>query len=306
MKWVISGGTGFIGTKLVESLRARKAPPSIVVFSRKSKPANDPSLRVVAWTPEERGSWMDEVDGADVVVHLAGAGVMDERWSAARIGLILSSRVEPAKLLSEAIVRAATKPSVFVSASGVGFYGTRKDDVICTESTPPGDDVLAKVCVDWEKAAHGAREAGVRVANPRIGIVLGDGGALPQLVAPYKAFVGGPVGDGTQWTSWVHWKDVIRAIEFAAENKAIDGAFNITAPQPVTMNELAKTIGAVLHRPSAFRVPAFAMRAAMGAERAEVLLTGQRALPKVLEQNGFAFEFPELRAALENLLGKSG
>lgn len=306
MKWVISGGTGFIGTKLVESLRARKAPPSIVVFSRKSKPSNDPSLRFVAWTPEERGSWMDEINGADVVVHLAGAGVMDERWSAARVGVILSSRVKPAKLLSEAIVHAATKPSVFLSASAVGIYGMRKDDVICTESTPPGDGVLANVCVDWEKAAHGAREAGVRVAHPRIGIVFGDGGALPQLIAPYKAFVGGPVGDGRQWTSWVHWKDVVRAIEFAAENTAINGPFNMTAPHPVTMNELAKTIGEVLHRPSALRVPGFALKAALGAGRAEVLLTGQRVVPKVLEEAGFTFEFPELRAALENLVGKSG
>lgn len=303
MKWVISGGTGFIGTKLVESLRARKDAPSIVIFSRKSKPASDPSLRVVAWTPEERGPWMDEIDGADVVIHLAGAGVMDERWTPARLEVIRSSRVTSTELLSEAIARTKKKPSAFVSGSAVGIYGARKDDVICTESTPPGDDVLARVCVAWEKAAQSARDAGVRVAHPRTGIVLGDGGALAKMVPPYKAFVGGPVGDGTQWMSWVHWKDTVRAIEFAAENKSIEGPFNVSAPTPVTMNELAKTIGAVLHRPSAFRVPAFVLKAAMGSEMAEVVLTGQRAVPKVLEQAGFTFEFPDLKSGLvDNLL----
>ena len=307
MKWVISGGTGFIGAKLVESLRARREPPSIVVFSRKSKPTNDASLRVVAWTPEEEGPWMDEIAGADVVVHLAGAGVMDERWSPSRKEEIRSSRVKSTALMSRAIVRARAtnggRPSVFVSASAVGWYGTRKDDVICTEDTPPAHDFLASVCVDWEAAAEPAREAGVRVVHPRIGIVFGaDGGALARMVPPFKAFVGGPVGDGMQWSSWVHAVDVVRAIEFAAENKAITGPFNVTAPQPATMNEVAKTIGAVLHRPSVFRVPAFALRAAFGAEMADVLLTGPRAIPKALVEAGFTFQFPELRAALENCL----
>ena len=293
---LVTGGAGFVGSHLVDSLAADGA--RVTIFDNLSTgflelATRNPAVQFV-------GGDLLDTDA------LGRAGLMDERWSASRVGVILSSRVKPAKLLGEAIVHAATKPSVFLSASAVGIYGMRKDDVICTESTPPGDGVLANACVDWEKAAHGAREAGVRVAHPRIGIVFGDGGALPQLIAPYKAFVGGPVGDGRQWTSWVHWKDVVRAIEFAAENTAINGPFNMTAPHPVTMNELAKTIGEVLHRPSALRVPAFALKAALGADRAEVLLTGQRVVPKVLEEAGFTFEFPELRAALENLVGKSG
>lgn len=303
MKWVISGGTGFIGSKLVASLCARNDGHSIVVFSRKSRPADHPSVRHVAWTPEEAGPWMNELDGADVVVHLAGGGVMDKRWNASRKGELRSSRVKSTELVCSAILRAAKKPSVLVSASAVGIYGTRKDDVMCIEETPPGDDFLARLCVDWERAAAPVREAGVRVAHPRLGIVFGpDGGALPKMVAPYKAFVGGPVGDGNQWMSWVHWRDAVRAIEFAAENSSLHGPFNVVAPLPVTMNELAKTIAAVLHRPSALRVPAFALKAAMGDEMAETVLTGQRAVPAVLELTGFSFEYPELRAALENCL----
>ncbi len=303
MKWVISGGTGFIGSKLVASLCARSDGTSIVVFTRKSRPSDHPSVRYVAWTPEEAGPWMNELDGSDVVVHLAGSGVMDKRWNAARKGELRSSRVKSTELVASAIVRAAKRPSVLVSASAVGIYGMRKDDVMCTEETPPGEDFLARLCVDWERAAAPVRDAGVRLAHPRIGIVLGpDGGALPKMAAPYKAFVGGPVGDGNQWMSWIHWKDVVRAIEFAAENSSLHGPFNAVAPVPATMNELSKTIGTVLHRPSVMRVPAFALKTAMGDEMAEAVLTGQRAVPAVLELTGFSFAYPDLRAALENCL----
>ena len=257
---------------------------------------------LATWTPEKPGHWMQIVDGADAVVHLAGASIADERWTVERKRVLRSSRIDSTKLLAEAIANAKQKPSVFVSVSGVGHYGMKTGDRIVTEADPPGDEFLAQLTCEWEAAADRARQAGVRVVHPRFGLVLGRGGGVYGKLAPlFKSFVGGPIGDGKQYMPWVHIRDTVRAIEAMIVRKDLEGAYNVTAPEPVTMNELAEALGASLNRPAMMRVPAFAVKMAMGAEAAEAVLTGQRAIPKRLVDAGFAFVFPDLASALADL-----
>ena len=256
----------------------------------------------MTWTPEAAGPWMDVVDGADAVVHLAGASIADQRWTDERKHLLRSSRIESARLLAEAIARAKAKPSVFISVSAVGHYGMKTGDEIVTEESPVGDDFLATLTADWEAATKAAEDAGVRVVHPRFGLVLGRGGGLYQKLVPiFKAYAGGPLGDGKQYVPWVHLRDVVRALEAMIERSDLVGAYNVTAPEPVTMNAFADALGASLNRPSLMRVPAFAIKMAMGAEAAQAVLTGQRATPKRLVDAGFAFVFPDLRSALADL-----
>ncbi len=300
MKAIIAGGTGFIGKQLVRALLERGDEVSVV--SRGSAPSTiDPRARPIRWD----GDWKAEVRAADVVVNLAGAGILDERWSEERWRAIHDSRVETTAQIANTLADAKRGAVTFVSASAVGYYGMRRDDTICDESAPAGDDVLAKLCVEWEASAEPARAAGVRVAYPRIGIVLGrEGGALGRMLPMFRRFLGGPLGDGTQWWSWIHERDVVRAILFAIDTKDFSGPFNVAAPAPATMNEVARVLGEVLSRPSALRVPAFSLRVAMG-KSAEVILTGQRAVPKKLLAAGFQFDFHELAAALRDLTSQS-
>jgi len=285
MRVAISGGNGFIGTKLVRALVARGDDVTLLV--RKASASAIDEARV-------RRSPIDDarsLDGADAIVNLAGAGVLDERWTEARLRVIRESRIETTRSL----VARAANARVLVSASAIGFYGMHMDDAELDESSPRGDDVLARICDDWENEA---RKASCRVAIARIGIVLGkDGGALARMLPMFRRFLGGPLGDGKQWWSWIHVDDVVRALLFAIDHDAMRGAFNATAPAPATMNEVARTLGEVLHRPSALRVPAFALRAALG-DAANVLLTGQRVLPRVLTDAQFEFRFRALRDAL--------
>jgi uncharacterized protein len=191
---------------------------------------------------------------------------------------------------------------VFITASGIGHYGLKTGDEIVTEEDRPGDDFLAILTRDWEAAALPAREAGVRTCHPRFGLILGRGGGLFARLAPlFRGFVGGPVGDGNQYMPWVHLRDTVRAIEALMDRSDLAGAYNVVAPEPVTMNVFAEALGEALHRPSVMRVPAFAVKLGLGAEAAEAVLTGQRAIPKRLMEAGFAFVFPELRSALADL-----
>jgi uncharacterized protein (TIGR01777 family) len=258
---------------------------------------------LATWTPAEPGDWQKVVDGADAVINLAGANVGDGRWTPERMEAIRSSRVRSTELLAEAMAAAKVKPKVFVSASACGYYGIATGEEELTEDSPPGDDFLARVCKDWEAAAQAARDAGIRVVHPRIGIVLGrGGGVLSRMVPLFRAFVGGPVGQGTQYLSWVHMRDVVHAFEAMVERSDLSGPYNVTAPEPVTMNDFAVTLGEVLRRPSMFRVPEFAVRLAMGDAASEVVLSGPRAVPKRLVDAGYAFVFPELASALADLL----
>ncbi len=293
MRILLTGGTGFIGTALCAALEKRG--DEVVVVSRRPSPAG--ARASVGWD-EAAG----EVERAEAVIHLAGEPVADARWTPERLERIRSSRVDTTARLARAIVAASKKPRVFVSASAIGFYGMRHDDVVCDEQSPPGADVLAQVCVAWEAAAEPVSAAGVRVVHPRIGVVLGSGGgALAKMVKTFRWFVGGPVGDGTQWTSWIHIDDAVRAFLLLVDEASLAGPVNLVAPAPVTMNELARAIARSLGRPSAFRVPPFALRLALGDGLAELLLSGQRVTPGRLQAAGFAFTFARIDEALASL-----
>ena len=287
---LITGGTGFIGRAVVDALRGRGDEP--VVVSRRPEPT------AVRWDAVER-----EVERADAVVHLAGEPIAEGRWTPRRLETIRSSRVESTERIAAAIQGASRKPRVLVSGSAVGIYGMRDDDKELDESTPPGDDVLARIVVAWEATAEAARSAGVRVVHPRTGVVLGrGGGALPRMAAPFRWFVGGTLGSGRQWVSWVHLNDVVRALLFAIDSEALVGPVNVVAPAPVTMETLTRCIGRALHRPAAMRVPPLALRIALGGGLAQMLLTGQRALPRKLLDAGFVFDFPSVEEACADLL----
>lgn len=305
MRVVVTGGTGFIGKKLVAALLARGY--LVTVLTRDVEGVRgliDARARVAGWTPWTRGVWAEEVDGVDAVVHLAGAGVFDEAWSKDRIEVLRWSRVETTRELSLAIASARRRPKVLVSTSAVGIYGMRTDDAILTEDAEKGTDVLAEICKAWEKAAAPAAEAGVRVVHPRLGVVLGaEGGALSRMLPAYRLRMGGPLGHGTQWVSWVHWRDVVDAFDFAITNPELRGAYNLTAPNPARMQELAEAIALVLNTHAKARVPKFALEVLLGKERAEMLLTGQRVSSQKLEDAGFAFSYGALVPALEELIG---
>jgi len=285
---LLTGGTGFIGGALVAALRARG--DEVIVVSRQG---GHPGA--VGW---------DAVDGevarADAVVHLAGEPIAEGRWTPERLERIRSSRVDTTARLASAIAT-TNRPRVFVCGSAVGIYGMRLDDVVCDETTPAADDVLARIGKEWEAAAVPATAASVRVVHARIGVVLGRQGALAKMRKPFELFVGGPVGTGRQWLSWVHVSDVVRALLFMVDHPSLAGAVNLVAPAPVTMNDFAAALGKALGRPSALRVPAFALRAAVGEGLAELLLTGQRVAPRALVAAGFTFEFPRLDDALRDL-----
>lgn len=294
MRIAVTGGTGFVGSALVRSLRARG--DEVIVFSRSSGSGS------VAWTPGASGPWTESLRGVDAVVNLAGAGLFDERWTPARIAIVRESRIATTRVLAEAMARECPR-AVLVSASAVGYYGMRKDDAIVDEDTPAGNDLLSEICLEWEAATAAAAAAGVRVTHARIGIVLGDGGgALKEMLPAFRAFVGGPIGDGRQWLSFIHLNDVVSSLTFLADRPDATGAYNITAPNPVTMNEFAKALGRALGRPSLFRVPPFALKIVMGEGRADALLTGPRVMPKRLLAAGFTFAFPRVDAALADVL----
>ncbi|MGH7285184.1 MAG: TIGR01777 family oxidoreductase [Polyangiaceae bacterium] len=299
MKWIVTGGTGFIGRALVRALEDRG--DSVVVLSRNAAETRG-RVRTASWTPEERGAWMSEVDGADVVCHLAGEPIAERRWTDARMKKIRSSRVLSTDLVARAIAESAKKPGVFISGSAIGIYGMRKDDAELDENSPLGTDVLAEICHEWERATRPAEEAGVRVVHARTGIVLGRGeGVLGKMAPAFRAFVGGPLGDGKQWESFIHIEDETRALIHCADTNRLTGPVNLTAPNPVTMNELAAALARALHRPNFFRVPKIALEIALG-KMADVALTGQRVLPKKLAESGLDFRFPGIDAALQDLL----
>ncbi|MBE9096716.1 TIGR01777 family oxidoreductase [Tychonema sp. LEGE 07203] len=308
MKVAIAGATGFVGSRLVEKLQA--AGHRAVVLSRDAAKAGRvfpasayPNLEVVAYTPAESGDWQNSIAGCDAVVNLAGVPIAEEKWTPARQQAILDSRKLTTEKLVEAIVNANPKPSVFVSASAIGYYGT-SETAEFDENSPAGNDFLATVCKDWEAAAQPAKNAGTRLAILRLGIVLGMGGALAKMLPPFKLFAGGPIGTGKQWFSWVHREDVVDLILYALQNPQVEGVLNATAPNPVRMNELCQTLGEVLNRPSWLPVPSFALELLLG-DGAKVVLEGQKVLPKQTLASGFQYQYPTLKLALEEILSGS-
>jgi len=292
MTIVVAGGTGFLGRALVAALRADGH--RVRVFTRRPRHHDD-----VFWNPERAPeSWTDALDDADAVINLAGESIAGARWSEARKRAIRDSRIHAAYALDYAMASAARRPATLISASAVGFYGTRGDEIL-TEASAPGDDFLADVCREWEAGAMKAAMHS-RVVCLRTGIVLGrGGGALQPMAIPFRFFVGGPVGSGRQYMSWIHLDDWVAMVRWVLATEAVSGAINLTAPAPVTNAEFAHTLGRALHRPSFMRTPSFAMHLALGREMADALiLGGQRVRPARAEAMGYAFTYATLESAL--------
>ena len=298
MKTVVSGASGLIGSALVPRLTA--AGHSVVPLVRRRLRPNE---RGVAWDPDagtiDRAAL--EAAQADVVVHLAGENVFG-RWTPEKKRRIRDSRVLGTGLLSETLAGLTRRPSLFIAASAIGYYGNRGDEEL-TEQSTSGDDFLAHVSRDWEAATEPAARAGIRVVNPRFGVVLTPAaGALAKMLPAFRLGLGGPVGSGNQYLSWIALDDALRAIMHLLATASLSGPVNITAPTPVTNRDFAKALGRVLGRPAIVPVPAFALRMAFGAEGAAMLQSGQRVVPTRLLSSGFAFRFPALDPALRHLL----
>lgn len=303
MRIIITGGTGLIGRPLSQALAAEGH--EVIVLSRQpEKVKNVPAgVKVQKWDGKSAEGWGELADGAGAIVNLAGAGIADQRWSAARKQLIRQSRIDAGKAVMEAIAAANAKPGVLIQASAVGYYGVQNGDAQLTESASPGGDFLSKVCFDWEASTAPVAKLGMRRAVIRTGVVLSnEGGAFPKQVLPFKLFAGGPVGSGKQWYPWIHIDDEVRAIQFLIVNERASGPFNLTAPNPVTNQEFGRLIGEVLGRPAFMPAPGFAMKIAFG-EMSVILLEGQRAIPQKLLELGFKFKYETAQAALRALLG---
>jgi uncharacterized protein (TIGR01777 family) len=307
MRVVVAGGTGFLGSPLVASL-ARDGH-EVVVLTRGSQGARDSQpgrVSFLPWTPNgEAGSWKSAVDGAGGVVNLAGEPIAGKRWSQEQKQRILESRVLATRSLVAAIRDVATAPQVFVSGSAVGYYGPLADQIVA-EDARPGSDFLARVCVEWEREAASAGNR-TRLVCVRTGLVLEkDGGALPEMLPPFKFFVGGPVGTGRQYWPWIHRDDWLGLVRWAIATTSVTGALNATAPNPVTNAEFAHALGRALHRPAFMPAPAFALRMMLGEMADGLLLSGQRAVPAKATDTGFAFKYQRVDEALQAIFAPHG
>jgi uncharacterized protein (TIGR01777 family) len=300
MKIVIAGGSGFLGRPLAAALAADGH--EIVILTRGAAAPVQPRSRAVPWTPDGgTGSWSGEIDGAGAVVNLAGESIAGKRWSSAQKERILDSRVRATRSLVAAIQAAKNPPPVFLSGSAVGYYGQRGDEKI-PEGTPPGTDFLANVCVQWEAEAKHAPSTATRLVGLRTGLVLErDGGALPEMLPPFRFGAGGPVGSGRQYWPWIHRADWIAMVQWAIRTPTVVGPINLTAPNPVTNAAFAKALGRAMHRPAFMPAPAFALKLMLGEMAEGLLLSGQRAVPERPEQLGFTFRYTRVDDALAAL-----
>jgi len=306
MRVFVTGGTGLIGTRLVRELRARQADVTVLTrrpgVARETLPAD---CTVVEGNSMEPGPWMDALGGCDAVINLAGESIFGRRWNEEFKALLRDSRVKTTEHVVQALARnprtAAGEPKILVNGSAIGYYGPRGDEEV-TEDTPAADDTLARLTVDWERAASAAEPQGIRVALVRTGVVLDKaGGALARMLTPFQIGIGGPVGSGRQWMSWIHHADLVGILLLALDNPRATGPINGTAPNPVTNKEFSRALGRALHRPAFMPVPGFALRLRFG-EVAEVLTTGQRVLPLRALALGYPFKFPHLDGALQEVL----
>ncbi len=302
MRVVVSGPTGFIGRALVGELLRRG--DEVLALSRRPKLVRrrfGDAVKAVPWTPEYAPEWGELLESYDGVVNLAGEPIIGRRWNEAQKERILKSRIDSTAGIIKAIRRADHRPDVFVNASAIGYYGNRGDEKL-DENSPPGEGFLAEVSLAAEEEAEDDDTENVRTVRVRIGVVLGPGGgALAKLATPFTLFLGGPLGSGRQWVSWIHLDDLIGIILLALENPRAEGPLNGTAPNPVTNRQFARTLGKVLGRPSFVPVPALFLRLALG-DVADLLLQGQRVAPTRVGELGYKFKYPHLDSALRDIL----
>jgi len=296
MKVLVIGGSGFVGSALIRELSG--AGYEVMVSTRSKTTAQ----KKLTWNPPDLIP-PDTISKFDAVINLAGESVFSERWTSERKEKIRSSRVNATKALVQSMSASTKRPKVFINSSAIGYYGPHGDENV-NEGAPPGSDFLAGVCEEWEAAAFVANELGVRVVITRFGLVLGNGGgALSKMLGPFKAFVGGYIGSGKQWMSWIHIDDITGFIRYALENESVAGPFNLTAPEPVRNKEFSSALGKVLGRPAFFPVPALALKLTLG-EFADVLVTGQRVTSEKALKAGYAFKYTDVNEALKAILKK--
>lgn len=304
MKIAITGATGFIGSRLVEKLK--DDGHQLLILTRHANRAQllyptsrFPNLRILTYQPTESGDWQRAIYGCDGVVNLAGESIA-ERWTPENRKAILESRQLGTRKIVEAIAQSKIKPSVLVNASAIGYYGTSEIGVF-DEDSDPGNDFLAQVCRIWETEANEVKQVGVRLVILRIGIVLGNGGALAKMIPPFKLFAGGPLGKGRQWFSWIHRDDLVNLIIESLKRNDVEGTFNATSPNPVRMNKLCETLGEIMNRPSWIPVPDFALKLLLG-DASKIVLEGQQVLPKKTQFIGFEYQYPNLKKALTDIV----
>ena len=297
MRVLMTGASGLVGTALAAELRMAGA-----TVNRFVRPGTAAAAGDVAWNPETGEMNLAAAEGADVVVNLAGASIGGGRWTAKRKALLRSSRVDLTERLVAGLGRLKKPPAVLLSASAIGYYGDRGEESL-TETSPSGQGFLATISKDWETAAMKAEQFGMRTVIARFGIVLAkNGGALPQMLTPFKMGVGGRIGSGKQWMSWVALDDVVGAIRFAIEDASVRGPVNVVAPNPARNADFTRVLARVLRRPAIFPAPAFALRLMLGEMADALLLSSQRVVPEKLTAGGFRFQFANLQAALRRAL----
>ena len=300
MKIIVSGSSGLVGTAVVDSLRADGHSIGRLVRSGSAGTA-DATSRLIRWEPPTGSIDLAAMEGADAVVHLAGASIAGGRWSAARKQELRRSRVDATRHLVGGLAQLKAKPRVLVSAAAIGYYGDRGDEVLM-ETSAPGNDFLAQLCRDWEAEAAKAEHGGIRTVMLRFGIILAaHGGALRQMLGPFRLGIGGKLGNGRQWMSWVTLEDVAALIRYAVEKDWPRGPVNAVAPNAVTNAEFTSVLAGVLHRPALFPVPRPALKLAFG-EMADVLVASQHVIPEKLNTAGYPFRHAHLREALTSIL----
>lgn len=309
MRYIVTGGTGLIGRGLTSNLVADGH--EVIILSRNPARAigSPAGVRVERWDGSTATGWGNLIEGTDGIINLASENIAGDswfsiRWTKERKKQILDSRINAGKAVNEAIRLAKKKPKILIQPSAVGYYGTQNGDTQLTEDSSHGSDYLSQVCQLWESVNQEVEAFGVRRVVLRTGVVLStQGGSLSRQMLPFKMFVGGPIGRGRQWISWIHITDVISAIRFLIENENAYGAVNLTSPQPLTNAEFSHVLGRVMNRPDLIPIPDFLFKIIFG-EVAMILLEGQRVIPKHLLEMGFQFKFPDIELALRNLLLK--
>lgn len=298
-KTLIFGGTGFLGSRLIKRL---KNEYQITVATRNPEYIKN-RIEGVEYTgfTYDLSSFSELIENKDIIINFSGASVADKRWNDKYKQIMYDSRIKTTALISKSIISSVNKPHTFISTSATGIYGNRADELL-TESSAYGNDYLAKMCIDWENEALRSKECGVRYVCIRVGVVLDkEEGGFKKMVQPFKAFVGGALGNGKQYLPWIHVNDIINIYIKAIKDKSIEGAVNGTSPNPVTSNEFSRTLGKVLNRPSIFKVPKFALSILLG-EFAEFLTGSQRVIPEKLIEKGFTFEYKTIDEALINIV----
>lgn len=307
MRIIITGATGFTGKVLSNHLV--EAGYEVIALSRRAKKASEifgQGITVAEWDGKTAKGWAAQADGAYAIINLAGENIGADRWTREKKQSILESRLNAGKAVVEAVKLAKEKPKVMIQASAVGYYDSHSEEIL-DESSPPGKGFLPDVAQRWEASTEEVESSGVRRIIIRTGIVLGkEGGAFPRLLLPFRLFAGGPLGSGNQWFSWIHLLDEVKAIRFLMEKEGLQGVFNLTAPEHLRQKDFCKILGKVLKRPCWLKVPGFMLRLLMGEMADELLLSGQRVIPKRLLQAEYRFQYPEAESALYEILRKEG